>query len=127
MPVDTDAKVWLGFNYTRNMNRLTEEAHLDFHTMLLTIIKKYGVEPLHLDPHIDTYIYDIESERVTLQTKCLGNIARYMTARYSTDRQCRRMIHVVYMFSVYMPSQELDSFITELNDLLKSWFRNLRV
>ncbi|WP_044266681.1 hypothetical protein [Bacteroides timonensis] len=107
------------FGYLRNLNRLRPEMHLALHMAVLTIIDKYGTGVLHLEPHIDIYLLDIETERIELQNSAPGKMAKYRTARYSTDRQFRCMIHVVYMFNACMPSEESDAFIIELKEFLK--------
>jgi len=111
----------IDFAYLRNLNRLMPKLHLALHIAILTIIDKYGVKALHLEPHIDIYIANIETERIEMQNRAPDKIAKYMTARYFTDRQCRRMIHVVCIFNACMHSKELAIFIIELNDLLKGW------
>lgn len=106
------------FDYLHNLNRLAVDEHLGLHMAILGMINEYGVDTLHLGPHIDVYIGNIETEQAE-KLKCTpGKIARYMTARYSTDRQCKRMIHVVCMFNAYMPSEALRAFVSELNDFL---------
>lgn len=106
------------FDYLRNLNRLPAESHLDLHMGILDMINEYGADTLHLGPHLDVYIESIESERIEMRKSAPGKIARYMTARYSTDRQCKRMVHVVCMFNIYMPSKALDTFVIKLSDFL---------
>lgn len=107
------------FNYQRRLNRLAASLHLGLHMAILDMINEYGVDTLHLSPHIDEYITNIEMERIEMQKSAPGKIARYMTARYSTDRQCKRMVYVVCMFDIYMPSKALDTFVMELSGLLR--------
>lgn len=110
------------FNYLRNLNHLVATAHLELHMAISAMINEYGVDALHLGPHMDIYIENIEMERAEMMKSAPGKIARYMTARYSTDRQCERMVHVVCMFSIYMPSKALDAFVIRLSDFLRERF-----
>lgn len=110
------------YDYLHNLNRLAADKHLDLHMTVLGMVDEFGVDALHLGPHIDAYITNIETERIEMLKKAPGKIARYMTARYSTDRQCERMVHVVCMFSIYMPSKALDAFVIKLSDFLRERF-----
>lgn len=111
------------FNYLRNLNHLAATAHLELHMAISDMINEYGVDALHLGPHMYIYIANIEMERTEMLKSAPGKIARYMTARYSTDRQLARMVHVVCMFNIYMPSKALDAFVIRLGDFLKEHFK----
>lgn len=118
LPMNAIVRDFSNSEYLRNLNRLAADEHLGLHMAILGMINEYGVDTLHLGPHIDVYIDNIKMEQAEKRKSAPGRIAKYMTARYSTDRQCKRMIHVVCMFNAYMPSKALETFVFELDNFL---------